>query len=177
MTYRNKRFDTDCCQFNVEINGYTIPVDIRDKDILNQIDNYFENVYYNVDTVNQDKIRDSLDQLLSNALKYCDYSDKTIISSKYRNKIDRYLTEDNTPIELIEYGNESSLIGDYLPSIGPTANLGGSKKHKKKSISKKKKSIPKKKSVSKRKPKVYTGKRGGQYIIKNNRKVYLSSTQ
>ena len=51
------------------------------------------------------------------------------------------------------------------------AAIGGSKKPKKKPLSKKKKSI------SKRKPKVYTGKRGGQYIIKNKRKVYLSSTQ
>lgn len=51
------------------------------------------------------------------------------------------------------------------------AAIGGSKKPKKKPLSKKKKSI------SKRKPKVYTGKRGGQYIIKNKRKVYLSSIQ
>ena len=70
-----------------------------------------------------------------------------------------------------EEGLQLSNVAKKIFDNTPDAAIGGSKNPKKKPPSKKKKSI------SKRKPKVYTGKRGGQYIIKNKRKVYLSSTQ
>ena len=75
------------------------------------------------------------------------------------------------------YDTNDQLWGNTSSPIINTVNLGGSKKSKKKLSSRKKKSTTKTKSTTKRKPKVYTGKRGGEYIIKNKRKVYLSSTQ
>ena len=136
----------------------TVEVDIRDKDILGQIHTALLNSPSPSGMVDNNIIVTPLMlQILNKSMTYCtgpNYKEGLQLSSVAKNIFD--ITPESIAV------NTSTIT---------EAAIGGSKKSKKKPLSKKKKSI------SKRKPKVYTGKRGGQYIIKNKRKVYLSSTQ
>lgn len=143
----------------------TVEVDIRDKDILGQIHTALRSSLSGM-VDNTIIVTPLMLQILNKSMTYCtdpNYKEGLQLSNVVKNIFDN--TNESIAKSIANSAsavNKSNLI---------EATLGGSKKPKKKPPSKKKKSI------SKRKPKVYTGKRGGQYIIKNKRKVYLSSTQ
>jgi hypothetical protein len=149
---------------DITIRRPNVYFDIRKKDILQQLK----------DKKLKDKKYSNISSIGST---YCDLDDRR---ASYAFKIKEHCDSDKKSLmsRLIPVEFNKSRAANKMKHKVPygnyqvnQVNLGGSKKPKKKPLSKKKKSI------SKRKPKVYTGKRGGQYIIKNKRKVYLSSTQ
>ena len=149
------------------LNGHMYEYSNNYKFNIRMFENYKFNIVYNDDI--DIRLKDTLNQLKPRTLldisklgkEYCNLN-----NPKYENKINELIG-----LKHSDKQNEQNKHPQVLLPRPTTLTRGGSKNPKKKPPSKKKKSI------SKRKPKVYTGKRGGQYIIKNKRKVYLSSTQ